>query len=405
MTSSHPHQLHLSNHQITSPAVEHTHTRTICGTAIRNQWSDQKPSPSPLCSLVRLVPSWPCLASELQLVCRSWSGPRSQRLSQTAIFTISPRRWSSCGYPPHPHRYDEPPLRTWTQLNPSLQPQKFQLRFSPSLANKPKGPSDPTKPRKPADPFAYPPPSAGLFLADVGASHFLVLNKFAVVPEHFILATRDFRPQTHVLEPRDLEAALACIGAYRDQGDELFAFFNSGEHSGASQPHRHLQLLPVARMREDLEGHEPWTVLADNIQPQKLPFATFSERINLGMSGADLHDIYLRLYGQAHHAVVVAAHAGHGSRAAADIPADGEAKMSYNMAMTRDTLVVCPRLAEGASITGADGSSVGTLSLNGTVLAGTALVKNELEWEALRGDANGLLDVLKRIGLPTGGGS
>lgn len=53
-------------------------------------------------------------------------------------------------------------------------------------------------------------------MADLGPAHFLVLNKFAVVPEHFILATTEFKPQTHILESSDLEATLACIEAYED---------------------------------------------------------------------------------------------------------------------------------------------------------------------------------------------
>ncbi|KAF5020950.1 hypothetical protein F66182_6996, partial [Fusarium sp. NRRL 66182] len=152
----------------------------------------------------------------------------------------------------------------------------FQLRFSPALASKPRGPpKDLSKPQKPFDPFADPLPA--LKVTDLGPSHYLVLNKFAVVPEHFILATTDFKSQTHVLEESDLEATLACIETYeaarrteteqghRDGslggGDGLYAFFNCGEHSGASQPHRHIQLLPVARMKDGFEPDAPWSVL------------------------------------------------------------------------------------------------------------------------------------------------
>ncbi|KAL2753049.1 hypothetical protein ACRALDRAFT_1065988 [Sodiomyces alcalophilus JCM 7366] len=82
---------------------------------------------------------------------------------------------------------------------------------------------------------------------------------------------------------------------------------------------------------------------------------------------------------------------------------EGEpAQISYNMAMTRNTLVICPRRAEGATIVSSSGDLVGTLSLNGTVLAGTALVKSEAEWDTIRNDGDGrvLADVLGKIGLP-----
>ncbi|PON29904.1 hypothetical protein TGAM01_v201270 [Trichoderma gamsii] len=292
----------------------------------------------------------------------------------------------------------------------------FQLRFSPSLANKPKGPPpDPSKP--PFDPFAHPP--ASLFITDLGPSHFLVLNKFAVVPEHFILATKENKPQTHVLEESDLEAALACIEAYEQarqsssnldgaaassrekgsQDDGLFAFFNGGPHSGASQAHRHLQLLPVSRMKEGLEDQSAWDVLAQRADAlQKTPFVAFSEPINTKMSSVDLFAAYSRVYTKACQAAAQDA----GSKAEA-VPTTGEALISYNMAMTKDTLVICPRKQEGCPIKSSDGrETVGSLALNGTVLAGTALVKNEAEWEALKKSPDQLLAVLRSIGISRG---
>jgi ATP adenylyltransferase len=91
-----------------------------------------------------------------------------------------------------------------------------------------------------------------------------VLNKFPVIPDHFILATKEFKKQTDLLEEADLEAAYNCLKAYKDEGEELFGFFNSGEHSGASQPHRHIQFLPVQSMRSGLK-EETWRPLADHL--------------------------------------------------------------------------------------------------------------------------------------------
>lgn len=292
----------------------------------------------------------------------------------------------------------------------------FQLRFSPSLANKPKGPPpDASQPRKPFDPFANPP--ASLFVTDLGPSHFLVLNKFAVVPEHFILATKEYKLQTHLLEESDLEATLACIDAYEQakqdgassssnslekdsKDDGLFAFFNGGQHSGASQPHRHIQLLPVSRMKDGLDTDSSWDVLAQQADKlDKTPFAVFSETISTETSPASLHAAYLRLYKKACQAV--AHHAGATSSTLDEIPTTGEARISYNMAMTKDTIVICPRLSEGSEIKSSETSSpVGSLALNGTLLAGTALVKSEAEWDALKKSPSELLDVLKSIGVP-----
>lgn len=254
-----------------------------------------------------------------------------------------------------------------------------------------------------------------------------MLNKFAVVPEHFILATKDYKLQTHILEEDDLQATLACIEAYEEdevregafsQNDKsqseggLFAFFNGGDHSGASQPHRHIQLLPVSRMRDGLDEGSSWDVLANNLDTlQDAPFVTFSEPISITMPPSDLHAVYLRLYQQACRAV--RQHTGTNLTTPAvntsddEIPTSGEAKISYNMAMTKKTLVVCPRITESSKIRnrqdGGDQETLGSLALNGTLLAGTALVKNKSEWEALKKDPEGLKDVLEAIGIPRDG--
>jgi ATP adenylyltransferase len=240
--------------------------------------------------------------------------------------------------------------------------------------------------------------------------HNLVLNKFAIVPEHFILSTAEFHPQTDLLEGLDLAATYACIEAYHkscakgEMGSnlgegELFAFFNSGDFSGSSQPHRHIQLLPVARMREGLDGAE-WDVLAHRLvgEVKDLPFTTFAEHIEPGMTPEALRAAYLRLYRHACAAVAAFTHKPEIAEGAEKQTA-GEAKISYNLAMTRHALIVCPRLAEGGPIWD-NGEVIGKLSMNGTVLAGTALVKNQVEWDALRNDPNELLQVLVAIGVP-----
>ena len=85
-------------------------------------------------------------------------------------------------------------------------------------------------------------------------THFLVLNKYPVIPQHSILATIAYKEQTHLLEVEDLEIAYACLKAWEADSAcstperRLFAFFNSGEHSGASQAHRHVCDMPLASM-------------------------------------------------------------------------------------------------------------------------------------------------------------
>ncbi|KAL2074542.1 hypothetical protein VTL71DRAFT_8320 [Oculimacula yallundae] len=274
----------------------------------------------------------------------------------------------------------------------------FQLRFSPALASKPKSdkPKDPSS--KPFDPFDSPP--AGLYVASLPPSHFLVLNKFPVIPDHFILATKEFKQQTDLLEKDDLEAAYACLKAYRDNGEELFGFFNSGKHSGASQPHRHIQFLPVGSMRSGIEKDDKWDVLVHSLvkEPQPvLPFSYFSAQIPENASPEQLHQTYVNLHGQACQLV-------ENTGAVSTNTTSQGSSISYNLGFTDRAMVLCPRSSEGLKIEDSSGKLIGPIALNGTVLGGTLLVKSEEEWNALRHDESKLSDVLQAIGIsPTSG--
>ncbi|KAI0199631.1 HIT-like domain-containing protein [Astrocystis sublimbata] len=268
----------------------------------------------------------------------------------------------------------------------------FQLRYAPSLAQKPTPPKPVDPDAKPFNPFEHPSPA--MLVAHLPPSHSLILNKFAIVPEHFILATKHFKPQTHLLAIDDVDAAYACIQAYRREEKELYVFFNSGEHSGASQPHRHLQLLPVEGMRDGLASAEhggEWDVLADRLRAtgDTLPFTVFTSPLSADMSAAEKHLTYLSLYKRAVHAAMPNV----------EVVEQGEAQISYNLAMTSTCMALCPRTAEGACVEDDAGNNIGTVALNGTVLAGTALVKNKSEWDALRTNDTMLPRVLGTIGV------
>lgn len=97
-----------------------------------------------------------------------------------------------------------------------------------------------------------------------------MLNKFPIIANHFILATKEFKQQNNALEPEDLEVTFACLKEWEAStsgstaSGRLFAFFNSGIWSGASQPHRHIQLLPIEDMREGDIDNE-WSPLIDTL--------------------------------------------------------------------------------------------------------------------------------------------
>jgi ATP adenylyltransferase len=86
------------------------------------------------------------------------------------------------------------------------------------------------------------PPEPALKLAALEDTHTLLFNKYCVVPKHLLLISNDFVRQEEPLEFKDFVACERTLDML-DDGGWLF-FYNSGKESGASQSHRHLQLIP-----------------------------------------------------------------------------------------------------------------------------------------------------------------
>lgn len=260
----------------------------------------------------------------------------------------------------------------------------------PTLIHKP--PRQQGKDSPAYDPFADPIPS--LLVCNIGKTHRLILNKFSIVPNHSILATCNFAPQSHLLEEADLAAAHACVRAYQIPNapqSTLFVYFNSGPESGASLPHRHLQLVPVACLRQDV--NQPWILLADNPPRPPFPFTIFDAPISLETSPSQLHATYLDLYRRACVAL------GNPDETTAT---SGEARISYNLAMTSHSLVVCPRVQGDVDMPmpALPHGQRSRLFINGAVLAGTVLVKSEAEWDSLVRYPGLLKSSLEKIGVP-----
>ena len=79
-------------------------------------------------------------------------------------------------------------------------------------------------------------------LSKVGLTHTLLFNKFCVLPNHLLVITNDYVFQHESLSKSDFDAAATVYSLLN--GDDWLFFYNSGPQSGATQPHRHLQLVP-----------------------------------------------------------------------------------------------------------------------------------------------------------------
>jgi ATP adenylyltransferase len=243
---------------------------------------------------------------------------------------------------------------------------RFLLRVASNLRRKA---ALHTKPRATSgagrfNPFL--PPEPELLLGDISPNHRAVLNKFNVMEHHLLLVTRAFEHQECLLNPGDFAALGACLGAYPSLG-----FYNGGAVAGASQPHKHLQLVPLP-----LGGGE----LATPVQPllDGAPSGCAIGRVpGLGYAHA-----FCRLEpGFWEHPERAAPAACERYRALLDalgveaLTNGAEARQSapYNLLMTRDWMLLVPRLREHAE----------SISINALGFAGSLFVKGPADKERL----------------------
>ncbi|MCB9685514.1 MAG: hypothetical protein H6738_21065 [Alphaproteobacteria bacterium] len=106
----------------------------------------------------------------------------------------------------------------------------FSVRRIERFEHKPLG-------TKEADPFRAPWTDA-LFVRAWPPDHALLLNKFPVLDDHLLIVTRAWADQEEPPDDGDLEALRTAMAAMAGLG-----FYNGGRLAGASQPHRHLQLV------------------------------------------------------------------------------------------------------------------------------------------------------------------
>ncbi|KAH8990532.1 HIT-like domain-containing protein [Lactarius akahatsu] len=293
----------------------------------------------------------------------------------------------------------------------------FEIRLCPALLQKPPLPTphfevatgDHEKEKR-TDPF-QPPYNPNLYVGELkdeeeGTEYVVLLNKYSVVEEHFLLVTKEFQSQTSPLEPSDLVQAYLLLRAANKAGNHLFAFYNCGEQSGASQAHKHLQFLPTA----DEDG-PPIERLAKAARIDKadkpfalsaLPFANHIRRLALPTTRAELEPALAQAFVELLDLCISTVR--HATAAAAAVDGDAGGGLSYNVVLTLGHLYVFPRRRESHRLA----VSGEALSVNALGFAGYLLVKSDAELRAVT--AEGPTNVLKAVAcasahdLQVGGG-
>jgi ATP adenylyltransferase len=221
------------------------------------------------------------------------------------------------------------------------------------------------------------PPEEALRVADLTDSHVCLLNKFNVLDRHLLVVTRVFEDQALPLTAADFEALALCLA----EGPAL-AFYNAGREAGASQTHRHLQLVPLPLAPEGPPVPiEPLLAGGEEGRATGLPFAHAFLRVGPGL--VDDPGAAAGRLQQLYRAAL--------ARLGLDTPVDRAGRLApYNLLVTRDWMLVVPRGRETW-----DGVSVNALGF-----AGALLVRDRAGLEAVR--AAGPLAVLQAVATPPG---
>ena len=113
----------------------------------------------------------------------------------------------------------------------------FDVRVISSLARKAHE-ANPEVPPPDFNPFL--PYDEDLFVANISENHVGILNKYPVLDNHLLIVTRSFEEQTSLLTEQDFQAMWVCMQEF-----DGLAFYNAGEVAGASQRHKHIQIVPL----------------------------------------------------------------------------------------------------------------------------------------------------------------
>ena len=205
------------------------------------------------------------------------------------------------------------------------------------------------------DPFL--PYEKDLFVADISPTHLCLLNKFNVVNHHLLIVTRDFEYQENWLNLADFQALWVCM-----QEIDGLAFYNGGKIAGASQRHKHLQLIPLPFIPE--ECHLPikpaiaTAVFKDSLGtiPQ-FPFRHAIALLNLtqSYSPTEAAEKILACY--------------HSLLQAVGLNVDSSSQIqsgAYNLLATKEWMLIVPRSQESFS----------SISINSLGFAGSLFVRD-----------------------------
>jgi len=251
---------------------------------------------------------------------------------------------------------------------------EFVVRVSDNLLRKRQAPAPYERPRS-GNPFL--PPEPELTIGSLPPHHIAVLNKFNVLENHVLVVTRGFVHQESLLTAADF----AAVAPGLTHGDGL-AFYNAGKIAGASQPHKHFQLVPLPLGRS---ADIPTAVLFDDARSGIDTIADLRWRHALRKLDAAPDD--REAFGE--HCFAAYLEALHGLGLAAQAGDEEDARLPpYNLLLTRKWMFIAPRAREHFA----------DISVNGLGYAGSFFVSTPERLEEVR--SAGPMTILEKVSIP-----
>jgi ATP adenylyltransferase len=219
-----------------------------------------------------------------------------------------------------------------------------------------------------------------LFVSDINETHLALLNKFNVVKNHLLIITRHFEDQETLLTLKDFESLWICMAEYNGLG-----FYNGGGVAGASQRHKHLQMVPLPLAPEGPSVP---------IQPL-ITKARFENNLGIIPGFPFLH-VFVRLKDELVASPIDAAqttfdlYSNMLSKAGLEAPDDKVLKTQsapYCLLITRQWMLLVPRTSEFFE----------SISINSLGFAGSLLVFNKEQMSLLKKE--GPMKVLKSVAV------
>lgn len=200
--------------------------------------------------------------------------------------------------------------------------------------------------------------------------HVLLFNKFSIVPNHLLVITKVYESQDTLVRESTFKAIFGVMQELAEPGVEWLCFFNCGKDSGASQHHKHLQLLPMVNTEIPVEA-----ILPTDLKVGKagwIPAYQRSFEHEFVWLGDDLSGEHLKMRYDT-------------------IMKNLKFPPAYNLLFTRRWMLVVPRRAPVCT----DG-----LSFNSLAYAGLFTVKSEEELVQFKARKGGPIAALRELAYP-----